>query len=141
MLETIIALGRQALDQHNVGFGEFLQRHLQGCVLHPGHIADQAIGEAAADHRADLRHLACRTEAVEPRHQGLLQRWRNGLDAAASLAAIQEEPRHLLDEQRYAAGARGDVFHHVARQRVAGGKLGHMSRTCARSSGASEMVP
>ena len=106
MLETIIALGRQALDQHNVGFGEFLQRRLQGCVLHPGHIADQAIGEAAADHRADLRHLARRTEAVEPRHQGLLQRWRNGLDAAADTqvqaAALTTT---TMDELRTCLGA------------------------------------
>ena len=41
------------------------------------------------------------------------------------LAALQEEPRHLLDEQRHAAGARGDVLDHVPRQRVAGGKLRH----------------
>ena len=43
----------------------------------------------------------------------------------ASLAALKEEPRHLLDEQRHAAGARGDVFDHIVRQRVAGGKFGH----------------
>jgi hypothetical protein len=48
-----------------------------------------------------------------------------GLDAAALLAAIEQEPRHFLDEQRYAAGARGDVLHHVARQRVAGGQFRH----------------
>ena len=39
---------------------------------------------------------------------------------AAMLAALQEEARHLLDEQRHAASARGDFLHHFARQRVAG---------------------
>ena len=33
--------------------------------------------------------------------------------------------RHLLDKQRHAAGARGDVVDHLVRQRVAGGKLRH----------------
>ena len=83
------------------------------------------VGEAAADHRADLRHLARRAEPVEPRHQRLLQRRRNRLDAAALLAALQQQPRHFLDEQRHAAGAGGDILHHVARQRMAGGKLRH----------------
>ena len=51
-------------------------------------------------------------------------------------AALQEKPRHLLDEQRHAAGARGDVLDHVVRQSMAGGELATISRTCARSSGA-----
>jgi hypothetical protein len=55
----------------------------------------------------------------------LLQRRRDGLDAAAMLAALQQKPRHFLDEQRHAAGAGGDVLHDVARQRVASGKLRH----------------
>jgi hypothetical protein len=55
----------------------------------------------------------------------LLQRRRNRLDAATSLAALQQKPRHFLDEQRHAASPRGDVLHHVVRQRVAGGKLRH----------------
>ena len=38
---------------------------------------------------------------------------------------LQQQPRHLLDEQRHAAGACGDVLHHLARQRMAGGKLRH----------------
>ena len=43
-----------------------------------------------------------------------------------------EKPRHFLDEQRHAAGARGDVLHHVARQRVAGGKFRHhVAHLCA----------
>ena len=42
VLEAIIALRRQALDQHDVGFGEFLQRRLQGWVFHAGDIAKRA---------------------------------------------------------------------------------------------------
>ena len=86
--------------------------------------AKEPIGEAASDHRADLRHLARGAEPVEPRRQRLLQRRRDRLDAAL-LAALQQEPRHLLDEQRHAAGARGDIIHDLARQRMAGRKLRH----------------
>ena len=39
------------------------------------------------------------------------------------LAPLQNEPRHLLDEQGYAAGALGDAIDHFLRQRVPGGKL------------------
>jgi hypothetical protein len=98
VLETVVGVRRQALDQQNVGFGEPFQSGLQGCAFHPGDIAQEAIGEAASDHRADLRHLTRRAEPVEPRHQRLLQSRRDGLDAAASLAALQKEPRHFLDE-------------------------------------------
>ena len=41
----------------------------------------------APDHRPNLGHFARRTEPVEPRHQPLLQRRRNGLNAAR-LAAL-----------------------------------------------------
>ena len=138
VLEAIIAFGRQAL--HNVGFGELLQRSLQGCILDSRHVANERVGEPAADHRADLRYLARRAKPVQPRHQRLLQHRRNRLDAAASLAALQQKPRHFLDEQRHAASPRGDVLHHVVRQRVAGGSSATISCTWPRSSGASEMV-
>jgi hypothetical protein len=123
MLEAVIAVRREALDQHDVSLGELFQRRLQRRIIHSGDVVKQSIGEAAADDRADLRHFARRAEPVEPRHQRLLQRRRDRLDAAASLAALQQEPGDFLDEQRHAAGARGDVLDHVARQRVAGGKL------------------
>jgi hypothetical protein len=103
------------------------QRRLQRCIIHqPSHVAQEAIREAAANHRADLRHLARRAEPVEPRHQRLLKGRRDGVDAALLAAALQEESRHFLDEQRHAAGAHGDILHHFLRQRVAGGKLRHL---------------
>ena len=127
VLETIIALGRRALGQHDVGFGEFFQRGLQRRILHSGHVAEKAIREAASDHRADLRHLARRAEPVEPRHQGLLQcRW-DCLDAALC-AALKKEPGDFLDKQRYAAGAAGDVVDDLLRQGMAGGKFRSVRR-------------
>ena len=70
----------QALDQQNVGFGEPLQRGFQWRIIHADERAQKAVGKAASDHRADLRHLARRPEPVEPRHERLLQRRRDRLD-------------------------------------------------------------
>jgi hypothetical protein len=61
----------------------------------PATFVQEAIGEAASDHGADLCHLTRWAEPVEPRHQRLLQRRRDRLDAAASLAALQKEPQLL----------------------------------------------
>ena len=122
VLEAIIGVRRQALHQQDVGLGKPFQRCLQRRILHPGHGAQKRIREVASDHGADLRHLARWAEPVEPRRQRLLQCRRDRLDAAL-LAALQQEPRHFLDEQRHAAGALGHAIDHFLRQRVAGGKL------------------
>jgi hypothetical protein len=119
---------------------ELFQRRLQGSLFDSGHVAKKTVGEAAADHRADLRHLARRTEPVEPGHQRLLQGRRDSLDATTPLAALQQKPRHLLDEQRHAAGARGESTTSRGSAWRADSSA-TMSRTCARSSGAREMVP
>ena len=75
--------------------------------------------EAAPEHRADLRDLPRGAEPVEPRGERLLQGRRDRLRAALD-AALQEEARHLLDEQRHAAGALIDALDDIPRQRVAG---------------------
>jgi hypothetical protein len=61
---------------------------LQCCVLDSGYVAQQAVGESASDHRADLCHFSRRAEPVEQRRERLLQRRRDHLDAAL-LAALQ----------------------------------------------------
>ena len=42
---------------------------------------------------------------------------------AALLAALQQKPRHFLDEQRHAASSLGHTLDHLLRQCVAGCKL------------------
>ena len=131
---------RQALDQQDVGVAEFLQRGLQWRILHAGNGAQKAKGKSAAYHRANVRHVARRTEPVETRHQRLLQRRRNRVHTAL-LATLQQKPRHFLDEQRHAASAGGDVLHDIAGSAWRAESSATMSRTWARSRGASEMVP
>jgi len=36
MLETIVALGQHAFDEHDVGVGELFQRRFQWCIFHGG---------------------------------------------------------------------------------------------------------
>ena len=72
-----------------------------------GDVAQQRVGKIASKHRADLRDLARRPEPVEPRGERLLQGRRDRLHAAL-LAALEQQARHLLDEQRHAAGALAD---------------------------------
>jgi hypothetical protein len=66
-----------------------------------------------------LGHLARWAEPVEPRHQRLLQRWWDSLNAAL-LAALQWQPRHFLDEQRHTPSPLRDAINNLIRQRVAG---------------------
>jgi hypothetical protein len=123
VLETIVRFGWQTLHQQNVGFREPFQGGLQRRLFHPRDRPQQRIGKAAPDHRADLGHLAGRPEPVEPGRQRLLQGRRYGLDATPGFTAFQEKARHLLDEQRYSAGALGDAIDRVLRQSMSGGDL------------------
>jgi hypothetical protein len=66
-------------------------------IVHPPRPRSKLAGEAAADHRPDLRHLARRAEPIEPRHQRLLQRRRYRLRKAGKLALIEG---HAIDAQR-----------------------------------------
>jgi hypothetical protein len=76
--------------------------------------------------------------------RGLLQRWRDRLDPAL-FATLQQESPHLLDEQRYPAGAHhftqagphrsGHRMVGQSRTAVAGALgAGRSNRTCSRSS-------
>ena len=122
VLETVFGLGRQALDQENVGLGELFQRLLQRRLVHFRDCAQEGKGKAAPKHGADHRDLARRTEPIEPRGQGLLQGRRDRLRAAL-FGAFEQEPRDLLDEQRHAAGTLADAIDHLARQGATLGDL------------------
>ena len=119
MLEAVGRLRSIALDEQNVGLGEPLQRRLQRAFVEAGHGLEQRIRESAAQHRADLRGLTRGAEPIEPRGERLLQGRRDRLRAAL-FAALQQEARNLLDEERDAAGALADPFDDVPWQRMTG---------------------
>ena len=79
-------------------------------------------------------------EPVEPRGERLLQGRRDRLRAAL-FAALQQEARNLLDEQRDAAGALAHPFDDVPWQRMTGREFAdHLRRPATRSSGDSEIT-
>ena len=78
---------------------------------------------AAADRRTrvknrpDLRDLARGAEPIEARRERLLQGGRDGLNAAP-LPPLQEQARHLLDEQRHATCPFADPLDHLLGERM-----------------------
>ena len=95
------------------GLVELLLRHRRDC-------ADHLVGEAPAQRRADLRDLARRRKAVEPRQQRSMERrWNLQHRSAVPIvmiasvrqrAALDHGLGQFLDEQRDAVGAVEDFF-------------------------------
>ena len=103
MLEAIVGLRRRSLDEQEVGVGDPVQRSLQHRLINFGDVAQERIDEIASKHSADLRDFARGTQTIEPCCKRLLQsRW-NRLHASL-FAALHEQARYLLNEQRHAAG-------------------------------------
>ena len=136
VLEAIDRRRRRTLDIEQVGLGEFFERGAQRRLGQAGDGLQQRVGKLAPQHGADLRDFARLAEPVEAGGERLLQGRRDRLRAA-----LQHQPRHLLDEQRHAAGAVGKALDHLLRQRVALGDRRDHLRICARSSGISERMP
>ena len=120
VLEAVGRLRRGALDEEKVRVHETAKADLErGFVESAGgrlrarrDVAQKRIGEAPPQDRADLRDLARRSQPVEPRRQRLPERRRNRLRGPL-LAALENEARHLLDEQRHAARAIADALRHL----------------------------
>src|SRR6267142_4141419 len=77
MLEGIDRVGRRATLEHQLGGYEASERGLQLLLSKAGDDAQQCVGELASDGGADLRDRPHRRQAVEPRHQRILQSGRN----------------------------------------------------------------
>ena len=100
---------------------------LQCALVAADQRAQQRIGELAPDRRADLGDLPHRRPAVEPRHQRVLKRRRDGERRQGPVepiavgvldqdARLQHRLGELLDEQRVSVGLGDDLFHHFGRQ-------------------------
>ena len=73
-----------------------------------------------------------------PRHITSSQCQRKARICAALRVALEQEPHHLLDEQRDAARSLAHSIDHLLGERMPACYPKTMRRTCARSSGASE---
>ena len=108
MLETVGRLWRDAIDEEKVCVHETSPKRIWSEASSKSRcrrpvaalrrdVAQKGIGEAPPQHCADLRDFARRSQPVEPRRQRLPQGRRNRL-RSPSLAALENQARHLLDE-------------------------------------------
>ena len=96
-----------------------------------GHRFEQRERELPADHGGDLGHFARVAEAVETRHQRILQRRRHRTVLAGR---FHHASGQFLDEQRNAIGLGDDRGDGLRRQAVRGGDAGDQLRAFWRPS-------
>src|SRR5215831_18336669 len=131
MLETVDRLWRDALDKEKVCLQETAQSDLEQAFIESlvagfaktgmarvdegrmrSEVAQNHIGKAPPQHRPDLRDFAPRSQAVEACRKRLSQgRWDRL--RAPLFAALEQQARYLLDEQRHAARALADALDHL----------------------------
>ena len=114
VLEAIVGLRWRALDKQEVGVGKPIQRRLQRCFIQFGDIAQQP-------HRRNRvqeprRSAPPHAPALADRgaQQGTAAR-SAGWPEPALLAALKKQARHLLNEQRHAAGSLADPLDNLLR--------------------------
>ena len=112
VLEQIGRVGRRAAAEDQLGGDQALHRVGQLGLRQGGKGGDGAVVEAAADDGGGLGHLLHRLQAIEPRHQRVVQRCGDRQRAQRSVevkrvgtlaqhARSDDRLRHLLDEQRH----------------------------------------
>jgi hypothetical protein len=77
VLETIDRIRWCAALEDQLGCDESAESSLELVLRKPGDGAQQRVGKLASYRRADLRHQPHRRQAVQPRHQRVLQRRRD----------------------------------------------------------------
>ena len=129
---------RPVTDQQS-GLDEPMQLLAQVLAGQVGDPRQQLVGKLAADHRARLRDCLRRPQPVEPRHQRIVKRRRNGKRSMPAHRrrvvgllhgrTFEHVARQVLDEQRQAVGTVGDLANRRSRDRaIAAQKLDHRHR-------------
>jgi hypothetical protein len=130
MFEEIRRLRRQTLLVQKLRLHQLLQPPAQ-CLLVPRSDGlQQFIGKLAPQRGSELRQaLHCR-QAIQPRHQRIVQRVRNGQGGQGTgeliallprleQAGVQDHLGQLLHKQRHAIGLGHHLRHDLCRQRLA----------------------
>ena len=134
MLEHVGHVRRPAasvdeLSRHELG--EALLEHRRRQVRYR---FNHLLRELSADRRSDLRDRPRRGEPIEPRHERILKRGRNGQRRQRALkdvatvilgqqARLQHHLQQFLDEQRHAVGLLDDLSQYLRRE---GGRTNHL---------------
>ena len=127
VLEAVACFGRGSVAKHQLGFLQFRQSACQRGLVAPDHGVQQRVREFACDRGADLCDLLHRHEAIEARHQRILQRRgdRHGRQRAVKAVALgflnqQSRLQHILGqlfhEKRHAVGLGDDLRKHLGGQ-------------------------
>ena len=139
VLEHVAGVGWRAAAEDQLGLDQALHGFGKLGLGQAGKRGDGLMVEVAADDGGGLRHLLDRVQAVEPGHQRIVQRGGDrqlaeraveqpGVVGLPERAQFEHRLGHLLDIERHAIGARGDLGHQLRRQRLAAGDPGHDRR-------------
>jgi hypothetical protein len=130
MLETVRRLRRQPLPVQELGRDQLVQPLLHG-VLVPGRDGlQQFIGELTPQGSSELRQGLHRRQAIQPRHQRVVQRGGNGqrrqgagqpiaLRPLLQQAGLQHHRGSLFHKQRHPIGLGHHLFDDLRRQHLA----------------------
>ena len=120
VLEGVNGIRRDAVAEDQLRSDQLVETRAQLILGPVGDRGEQRMGKLAADHRPELRHLLHRGEAVEPRHQRIVQRCRNRerrqrarkfvvIARVGQKTGFHHRLGQLLDEQRRAIGLGHDL--------------------------------
>ena len=123
VLEAVDGFRRLATTEHEPGLLKLGQSMLQCGLVASNQRAHQGIRELASDCGAELGDLPHRSQPVEPRHQRVLKRLRDGERWQRPLepidfgvlnqdARFQHCLSEFFDEQWVPVGLGDDLFHH-----------------------------
>ena len=130
MLEAVRRLRRQPLLVQELRLHQLVQSPVQGVLVPRGDGLQQFIGKLAPQRRPELRQALHRRQAIQPRHQRVVQRGGNrqrgqGPGQLVALLPLLEQPglQHhlgqLFDKQRHPIGLGHHLLDHLGGQRLA----------------------
>ena len=134
MLEGVFRVGGHPAPEDQFGVHELRQGVIQPLSRQRRHGTDQLVRELSSERGGDLRDIACRRQAIEPRQERLLERCRDRQRSnrtrrhvpVASFyeqAALNHSLSQLLDEQWHAIGPIGDLVGDLLGQDLAAGDV------------------
>jgi hypothetical protein len=143
MLERVRGLRGQAALDDQFGLDQLRQRPLQRRRVERRYGLHQLIGEGAPDDRAQLRHQFCRCQAIQPRHQRIVQgsgncQWRQGAHQLVAVLTFLEQVRlqhhfgQFFHEQRHAVSLAHDFLQHSWGEGFVARHMGGQARDLAR---------
>ena len=112
VLEAVVGVRRPAVDEEDVGLSELLQRLFEFGLRpsrRPRAAARRKIRARAPSRSSPLR---ARGQAGRAEQRAIAAK-SAGAPARRPAAALQQQPRHFLNEQRHAAGALGEALGHA----------------------------